>query len=381
MAGPVIDADSHVYESEGTWDYLPPHYQARRPIPIALEPGRAPYLGRMNGFWLVDGRVVNWTWGKGTVQIGTPLTTTHAIEKPLSVGSQALTDVPARLRDLDQAGIDIQVIYPSLFLVPLSEDDQFEAALVQSYNSFLAAQCGQAADRLKWAAMLPLRHVPTAVEEVQRAKALGAVAAVTFGTVKDKLLHAAEFDPVWQAAQEVGLPVCVHVGWSSPSLNNMCDEHVSALNLSFTMPLLFGFLSMTTGGIMERFPGLRVAFLEGGAGWLPWLIERADHYHGVANWFRNSFGLETLPKEKPSRVLDRVYMTCEADERLLPQVIELLGEDKLMVSEDMPHLEDREGSVAELQERTDVSEAAKRKIVTDNPVHFYGLETSVAARA
>src|SRR5215210_2510835 len=94
----VIDADSHVYESDATWDYLPERYKARRPIPITLPPGQAPYLGRMNAFWLVDGRAVNWTWGKGTVQIGTPLTSTHAIEKSISVGSQALTDIDARIR-------------------------------------------------------------------------------------------------------------------------------------------------------------------------------------------------------------------------------------------------------------------------------------------
>jgi predicted TIM-barrel fold metal-dependent hydrolase len=379
MPGPVIDADSHVYETEATWEYLPERYKARRPVPITLEPGAAPYLGRMNAFWLVDGRVVNWTWGKGTVQVGTPLTSVHAIEKPISVGSQALTDVDARLRDLDQAGIDIQVIYPSLFLVPLSEDDEFEAALTQAYNSFMAAQCGKRPDRLKWAAMLPLRDVPTAVKEVERAKQLGAVSLVTFGTVGDKMLHAREFDPVWQAAQESGLPVCVHVGWSFPPLTQACDEHMSSLTVSFTMPLLMGFFSMTAGGVLERFPRLRVAFLEAGAGWLPWWIERIDHYHPVATWFRNSFGLGPLPQQKPGTYLDRVYMTCEADERLLPQALEVLGEDKMMVSEDMPHLEDREGSVGELQRRTDISEEAKRKIVTDNPIRFYGLEAAVPA--
>jgi predicted TIM-barrel fold metal-dependent hydrolase len=373
----VIDADSHVYESEATWDYLPEPYQARRPIPLTLPAGQAPYLGRMNGFWLIDGRVVNWTWGRGTVQIGTPLTTTHAIEKPISVGSQALTDVPARLRDLDQAGIDIQVLYPSLFLVRLSEDDAFEAALTQSYNSFMAAQCGQAPDRLKWAAVLPLSDVPTAVAEVERAKQLGAVSLVTFGTAGERMLHAPAFDPVWRAAQDADLPVCVHVGWSLPSLNQVCDEHASSLNLSFALPILMGFFSFTGGGILERFPKLRVAFLEAGAGWLPWFVERSDHYYPVVNWFRGSFGLPHLPSQTPSSYLDRVWMTCEADERLLPQAIEVLGEDKLMVSEDMPHLEGREGSVGELEERTDISDAVKHKIITDNPIRFYGLEVGV----
>ena len=95
-------------------------------------------------------------------------------------------------------------------------------------------------------------------------------------------------------AEAAGLPVCVHVGWSLPSLNQVCDEHASALNLSFALPLLMGFFSFTGGGILERFPRLRVAFLEAGAGWLPWFVERSDHYHPVVNWFRRSFGLPDL---------------------------------------------------------------------------------------
>jgi predicted TIM-barrel fold metal-dependent hydrolase len=58
---------------------------------------------------------------------------------------------------------------------------------------------------------------------------------------------------------------------------------------------------------------------------------------------------------------------------LLPQVIEYLGEDNVMVSEDMPHLEAREGSVRELARRTDVSERVRQKILSDNPARFYNL--------
>ena len=87
----------------------------------------------------------------------------------------------------------------------------------------------------------------------------------------------------------------LYVGWSFPPLTQACDEHMSSLTVSFTMPLLMGFFSMTAGGVLERFPRLRVAFLEAGAGWLPWWMERIDHYHPVATWFRNSFGLDALP--------------------------------------------------------------------------------------
>src|SRR3989442_699962 len=284
----VIDADSHVYEVEATWDHLAKDYQARRPLPITIKPGDAPYMGVDNSFWLVDGRAVQWTWGEGTVQIG-------------------------------------------------------------------------------WTPFWPLRQPEEAVREIERARELGAVSLVTYGTVGEKMLHASEFDPVWAGASDAGLPVCVHVGWSFPPLRRMCDEHVSSLNLSFTLPLLFGFLSFLGGGILDRFPKLRVGFLEAGAGWLPWFLERIDHYHPVSNFFRKSFGLDVLPSQRPASYRDRVYVTCEADEMLLPQVIEYLGEDNIMVSEDIPHLEAREGSVKELERRADVSEGVKRKILSESP--------------
>jgi hypothetical protein len=373
-AAKIIDADSHVYEIEDTWDYLPKEYQARRPVPITVKSEDAPSMGVDNSFWLVDGRAVQWTWGRGTVQIGCPLTSKHAKMKVFSIGSQSLTDVDARLRDLDKAHVDIQVIYPTLFLVPLSEDDGFETALIRSYNTWIATRCGERPDRLKWAAILPLREPGEAVREIERVKKAGAVSLVTYGTVGEKMLHAREFDPVWAAASDAGLPVCVHVGWSHPGLRQLCDEHMSSLNISFTIPLLFGFFSFLGGGILERFPELRVAFLEGGAGWIPWFLERIDHYYPVANFFRTSFGLEPVTRHRPDEYRHRIHVTCEADERLLPQVIEYLGEDNIMVSEDMPHLEAREGSTKELAERKDIPEDIKRKILSDNPARFYNLK-------
>ena len=211
------------------------------------------------------------------------------------------------------------------------------------------------------------------MREIERAKAMGAVSLVTYGTVGEKMLHAPAFDPVWAAASDSGLPVCVHVGWSFPPLRQMCDEHVSSLNISFTLPVLFGLVSFLAGGILDRFPKLRVAFLEAGAGWMPWFMERVDHYHPVANFFRKSFGLDVLPRQRPETYKDRVFVTCEADEMLLPQVVEYLGEDNIMVSEDMPHLEAREGSIKELGRRTDIGDKVKRKILSENPARFYNL--------
>jgi len=374
IAPKIIDADSHVYEVAETWGYLPSEYQARRPLAITLEPDDAPYMMPMNAFWLVDARVVNRTWGPRCVQVGTPLTAVHAQRKAFSVGSQSLMDVDARLGDLDRVGVDVQVIYPSLCVfVPLTEDDAFETALLASYNTWIAKRCGERPDRLKWVAALTLRQPGEAAREVRRAKELGAVGVMIGGTAEAALLHAAAFDPVWEAASACDLPVCAHIAWSYPALHESCDEITSSLNLALTMPLLFGVFSFTAGGILERFPRLRVGFFEGGAGWVPWLLPRFGHYHGLSSYLRLGHGLAPLTPRKPDEYRDRIFVTCEADEPLLPQAVEYLGEDNIMVSEDMPHLEDREGSCAELAARSDISERVKRKIVYDNPLRFYGV--------
>ena len=376
---PYIDADSHVYEVEETWDYLPAKFMHRRPLPITIPPSDAPYMGVDNSFWLVDGKAVQWTWGPGTVQIGCPLSSVHAGMKEFSIGNQSLMDVPARLADLDRAGVDVQVIYPTLLFVPLTDDDEFQAALEVSYNRWISERCGEAPDRLKWAASLPLRDPDAAEAEVRRAKDAGAVALMCYGTVNNTLLHDPRYERVWAAAAECGLPIAVHVGWPGP-LRDLCDEHSSSLNVSFMLPLLIGFYSFAGGGILDRHPDLRVIFLEGGAGWIPWYLERMDHYYPVAEFFRKSFGFEPITSKSPESYKDRIYTTCEAGERLLPQVIDYLGEDNILISEDMPHLEAREGSGEDLGERTDIAADQRRKILYDNPARFYGITAGQDAR-
>ena len=370
-----IDADSHVYEVEETWNYLPKKYQSRRPIAITVPPEKAPYMGVDNSFWLVDGKAVQWTWGNGTVQVGCPLTSEHAKMKAYGTGHQSLMDVPMRLKAMDNAGIDLQVIYPTLFLISLSEDDDFESHLQISYNHWVAERCAES-NRLRWVGVLPMRSPDLAVKEIERVKKAGAVGLVTFGTVGSKMLHAPEYDKVWAAAAAHDLPVAVHVSWSDPGTRNMCNEHMSSLNISFTLPLLMGFFSFTGGGILDRHPKLKAIFLEGGSGWMPWFYERIDHYYPVAHFFRKSFGLPLMPSKNPESFKDRIYVTCEADEQLLPQVIEYLGEDHVLAAEDMPHLEAREGSGNELLGRSDITEAQKRKITVENPASFYNLDLS-----
>jgi hypothetical protein len=365
----VIDADSHVMEVPETWNYLDEEFRARRPV-LAQAQG-LPTMPHMDFFWLIDGGIHPRLWGRGTTVSGTPLEMTFAREKPFSVGSQGLTDIEARLRDMDALGIQIQVLFSSILFHRLTEDPRFEAALMRSYNTWLAGRCAERPDRLKWAAVIPVRDMAACVAEVRRARELGAVGLMIGGTAGDKLLHHRDLDPFFAAACDVDLPVCVHCGWSCPGLTQTCEDPYAALLLSFTLPVLMAFFSVTAGGVLDRFPGLRVAFLEAGSEWIPYMAGRMDHYHPVIQTVR--WGPHS--KKRPSEYLaeERLYVTCEAEEPLLPRVLELIGEDHVMIEGDMPHAEARDTGIQGLCERPDIAETAKRKILRDNALAFYKL--------
>jgi len=191
------------------------------------------------------------------------------------------------------------------------------------------------------------------------------------GTAGDRLLHHRDLDPFFAAACDVDLPVCVHTGWSCPGLTQVCEDPYSALLLSFTLPVLMAFFSLTAGGVLDRFPGLRVGFLEAGSEWIPYMVGRMDHYHPVIR----ATGWGPSSRKRPGEYLaeGRLYVTCEAEEPSLPQLLELIGEGHVMIEGDMPHAEARETGIQEIRERKDLSEGVKRKILRDNAMAFYRL--------
>lgn len=203
-----FDVDAHVEESVDTWKYLEPEFARRAPAPITLED--QPALLGQNAFWLIDGAVVPRTSGKGLSLFGTPTTSRHAREKPFSIGSQELTDLEARLKDLDRFGIETQIVNSTLLNATLTPDIAFEYALCRAFNSWINEVCAQSAGRLRWNAMLRLTDIDKAVEELRRVCELGAAAAEIHGMAGDKLLDSREFDPFWSEAEKLRIPVYVH---------------------------------------------------------------------------------------------------------------------------------------------------------------------------
>src|SRR5438067_1213165 len=133
---PVIDADAHVIEAEHTWEYMDGPERKFRPR-VVTAPGPAETDIE---WWLVDGRLR----GKQT-----------NVGQDTPEASRELADIALRLRHMDELGVDIQVLYPSIFLSPLTTRPEVEIALCRSYNRWLADIWAKGHNRLRWAAVLP----------------------------------------------------------------------------------------------------------------------------------------------------------------------------------------------------------------------------------
>ena len=194
----VIDADGHIIEPETMFDELPKEFYRRRPIPILLAPDTE--RGDFNGCWLIEGKAHPTIGNRGATTFFLPGTEASK-NRDVSIGSQTLTDIKARLADLDRFQIDIQVVFPTLFLVSVAEDVGLETALFQAYNTYMGRVCAQSDGRLRWNAPVPFRDAAAAIQEMRRVRELGAAGIFTMGMVWDKTLCDPSFFPIYKEAE------------------------------------------------------------------------------------------------------------------------------------------------------------------------------------
>ena len=364
----MTDSDSHIEEPDAVWDHLDPAFADRRPQAVGFTNRIRP---NRNFSWLIDGALFPKPWGHGAIAMGTPPLTDHAKGKPVAIASQTLEDPAARIADMDRQCILQSVLYPTLFLQNLTDDLAFEAALMRAYNDYMAEQCAAFPERLFFAAPVGLRHVPGAIGEMRRAKALGAVAVMVLGTAGNRFLHDPLHDPFWQACVDEDMPVAVHVGWGHDGLVSTCDTVATSYMFGFDMSVLMGAYSMFGGGILDRFPDLRVAFIEGSTVLYEALFKRLNAWYSIPT---------VSPWGSANKALDyvkggNVAFSCEGDEENLAGFAKLIGTDKLMIAADFPHIHFEGGQllkayevVAQNSELTD-----HEKILVSNAKAFYRL--------
>lgn len=289
-------------------------------------------------------------------------------------------DAARNLADNAREGIDLQVIYPTggLFLSRVRERE-YAVALARAYNDWIAEWCAADRKRLKAVALVPL-HIDarTAIEEMNRAVGqLGAVGVMVNTFDRNRNVAHPDFWPFYEECARAGVAVAFHASGSDTidPLGHF-DNFLAIHTLSHAPEQLIACTAVIYSGLLEKYPDLRVAFLEAGIGWVPFWMEHMDEEYE----FR-PFDAPLL-KSKPSEYMasGRVFISCEPEEKTLRYAPEFFPAENILFASDYPHWDSQfPNAVATLAERNDISEELKRKIFFDNPQRYYGIRVEPAS--
>jgi hypothetical protein len=258
------------------------------------------------------------------------------------------------------------------------KDVKWAAVMARCYNDYLYGEYLQREpQRLFGVALLPVQDISAAVDELERCIVdLKMVGGVIPAAGLTKGLGHPMYDPLYQAAVRLNVPLAVHGGSSAGLGLDLFDSFVKILVMEHAVAQQIHFTSYLLDGGPARFPNLKIAFLEAGVGWVPYLMERLDEKY------------EKLPQQAPlltkapsEYVLDgEIYFSCELEEKILSYVVGLGLEKKIMYPSDYPHerptLEEFLRDVPKFRAREDLSEKAKKLILRDNCVDFYSLSVA-----
>jgi len=361
----IIDADTHVIESEEIWSYFDKDLWDRRPALVSFPD---PNTGVVSHRWVIGGNVFPHPLGKGGVFLATPpMTEQQAIE--IDWACRSLTDPATRLAHKDRMGVEAQVIYPTLFLAFLTEDAALDVALARAYNRFLANVWSQADNHLRWVVVPPLQSIDASIEELNYGKTHGAVGVFFRGMEGERSLADPYFFPLYAEASRLDMPVCVHTGAGAPALTEICDTRFTAAFSHIRLLPLMAFHDLVYSKVPERFPELRFGFVESAASWVPFLI------HFLR---RRVIRAEKRAAAElgPQLCRDcRMFVACEADEDI-PYLLQYIGEDNLLIGSDYGHHDQsaEPDLVSVISSREDLSPSVVNKILCQNPRRFYAID-------
>jgi predicted TIM-barrel fold metal-dependent hydrolase len=360
----IIDSDTHIAEGETMWAMIDKEMFPRRPVLL-----RAPedtLYGPRNAFWLIDGSIFPKPNGKGSFRLITPSASKlESARGDIHLAYREMTDIPGRLGDMDKLGVQTQVIFPTLFLIYITDDAALDVALARAYNRFLAQACERSAGRMRWVVVPPLHSTEESVKEIRWGKDHGAVGVFFRGIEGLRTLDNPYFVPIYRAASDTELPILIHTGAGCPLFLQLFDvERNHTFGHSRVQPL-FAFRDLIHNKIPEQFPKLKFGFIEASAGWVPFML------HILKRLFRDKWKFSS---DQDMFREYRIFVACEADEDV-SYIAQYTGEDHLVIGSDYGHQDPSEERhlVAAMRAREDIPRQLTDKIFFDNPKLLYPL--------
>lgn len=351
---PVIDADTHVYETDRSWDFMDPADRRFRPLPQVVD---APGFLRGRTVWNVDGELVH------RVEHGHPM---------FPEGSGDLSRPAARIRHMDELGVDYHVMFPTFFTNVIFPRPELQRALARSYNRWLGAVSADY-PRLRWAVVPALHHMDDTLQMMEEGRRTGACGVFLRGLEGNASLDHPSLFPLYAKAAELDMAICVHAGNGSPAFAAIEHTQQPLFNVAaFVGEMAIALNALIVSRLPQRFPGLRFAFLESGAHWVPATLSRTRR---MLEAFGPA-GLGLVPSELDDDPMARnnLYVRYESYENL-EELLRWVPADRLVLGTDYTHFDTSTDLHAhrDLLSRPGPSAAERECIVQRSAATLYGL--------
>jgi predicted TIM-barrel fold metal-dependent hydrolase len=275
---------------------------------------------------------------------------------------------------LDDLDIDVGVLFPDhLLLFAAIPNAEYATTLSHAYNRWLLERWCQEEDDLYGALLACPQNPEDSAREIARYAKEGKIAGIYLPTAGvNPLWGDRKYDPIFAAAQEADLPVCLHsVTLVSPAFPCQIDQfenHFARQVLSHSFAMMANLTSIIHTGVPARFPELRIVFTEAGIAWAPYMMWRMDKYY---NEYRRM--VPFLEKRPSEYIQERMWFATQPIEepdnpQHLIEAIRHIGEDRIVFASDWPH-HDFDHPKALL--RLPASQELKRKIMGENALNAF----------
>ena len=322
---PIISADSHVTEPPGTYvDRIDHAFKHRAP--------RMVHDARRGDLFVIEGLDKPIPMGliAGAGKSAEELTMFGARFEDMHRGGW---DPEARLADQDRDGVSAEILYPTVGMMLCNHPDfDFKHACFAAYNRWIAEYAGAHPDRLLGIGQTAMRSVEDGIADLESIKALGLRGVMLPGNPAGADYHDARWDPFYEAAVGLRLPLSFHILTSTQDQGKTRGPKLNAFMaiIRGCQDILGTFIF---GGVFERHPGLRVVSVEADAGWVPHYMYRMDHAYSRHRYWLPSGTLTRMPSEY---FREHVYLTFQDDWTAF-QVRDLCNVHRLMWANDFPH--------------------------------------------
>ncbi len=364
----VIDADGHICEPEVVWtDYTRAAFRDRV-LQVRTENGES--------FVAVEGRDRR---GEGPGPANACIPGGMAPDARVTWADilPGSWNPAARLEVMAEEGIDRALLFPSIHLLWGDiHDPEVAAETCRAYNNWMGDFCRESPERLFGMGIVPLQSPALAVAEARRLRALGLSGFISRPERYNGVaLYDAEFDPLWQVAVDDGLALAIHGSFGSRMPGFSTGRYEGNVFYDHMIAHPFGqmavMMDLVAGGVLDRYPNLRVGFFESGLGWIPYWLDRLDEHFEVMGhhtpWL----------KRRPSEIFaSQCFVSMEADE--VEGLAWMRGRELghcVLWGSDYPHFDSTyPGAYAAAAETfAAAGTGVAEQVVLSNPARFMGI--------